>query len=142
MLEEQRINNLLYEQEMRRWREEQERLREIEAKRNQETERMEERRRIAEENLRRNDHEYQERKLEEQRSREQLRVPRTNTIAPHTRATNIQTRPAAVLATMTPYVYERPPVANWVPPGAYQLIASYKDAPLAKSPTQRGNRPY
>ena len=138
VLEEQRINNLLYEQEMRRWREEQGRLRQIEAKKDQETERMEERRRIAQENLRREDHEYQERKLEEQRSREQLRISRTNTIAPHTRAPNIQTRPASVLATMTPYVYERPPVANWVPPGAYQLIAPYKDAPLAKSPTQRG----
>ena len=99
---------------------------------------MEDRRRIAQENLRREDHEYQERKLEEQRSREQLRISRTNTIPPQTRATNIQTRPAAVLATMTPYVYERPPVANWVPPGAYQLIAPNKDAPLAKSPTQRG----
>ena len=89
-------------------------------------------------NLRRNDHEYQERKLEEHRSREQLRISRTNTIPPRTRTTNIQTQSAAVLATMTPYVYERPPVANWVPPGAYQLIAPDKDAPLAKSPTQRG----
>ena len=138
VLDEQRINNLLYKQEMRRWREKQERLRKTEDKRNQETERMEERRRIAQENLRRNDHEYQERKLEEQRSREQLRISRTNIIPPRTRTINIQTRPAAVLATMTPYVYERPLIANWVPPGAYQLNAPNQNASPAKSPTQRG----
>ena len=55
-----------------------------------------------------------------------------------TRRTSLQTRPATVFAARTLYVYDRPLIANWVPSGAYQLIAPNQNASPAKSPTQRG----